>query len=455
MQVKKVANRSGISVNRAVHELQLQRPPGRLAELLNEATPGRFVSDHQPHRSFSESLMLRTTLLMTAVLALLFAPKSAVADVDYTKQIQPIFMEHCAGCHGEKKGMGKLRLHTPAAIQEKWEKDEHLIVKSKPDESELFKRLVLPADHKKRMPKKGDPLPKEKIALIRQWIEQGAVFPVVAAAKPKAEADAAPAKDAPAKEEPAKEMPLADVPLPEVGAAEPAALEKLTAAGAQVNPLFAGSSLLQVSYALRGEPATDADVALLADVAEQVYALNLAKAQVSDEGLAVLAKLKNLSQLHLENSSIADSGLAHLTPLANLQYLNLYGTGITDAGLKPLEGLKHLRKLYVWQTKVSYDAAQGLEKCTAGLAVDLGFDHPVIVRKRVTKQLEQAKQVATESDAELKKVQATLDKAKKDQETAKKRLDELQKKMDKLDGKVEPEAKPKEKDKAKPADKVA
>ncbi len=425
-----------------------------------EAAPGRFVSDHQSHRSFRESLMLRSTLLMTAALALLFAQKSSFADIDYTKQIQPIFMEHCAGCHGEKKGLGKLRLHTPAAIQKKWDKDEHLIVKGKPDESELFERLVLPADHKKRMPKKADPLAKEKIALIRQWIEQGAVFPVVAAAKPKAKADAAPAKDAPpkeelAKEEPAKAAPLAELPLPEVGAAEPAALEKLTAAGAQVNPLFAGSSLLQVSYALRGEPATDADVALLADVAEQVYSLNLAKAQVSDEGLAVLTQLKNLSQLHLENSSVADSGLAHLSGLTSLQYLNLYGTGITDAGLKPLEGLKHLRKLYVWQTKVSYDAAQGMEKGTAGLAVDLGFDHPVIVRKRVTKQLEQAKTVATESDADLKKAQAILDKAKKDQETAKKRLGELQKKMDTLDGKVEPEAKPEEKDKEKAADKVA
>ena len=77
------------------------------------------------------------------------------------------------------------------------------------------------------------------------------------------------------------------VPLPEA-----AVIEKLIASGAQVTPLFAGSSLLEISYALRSEPATDVEIALLAGVAEQVYSLNLMKAQVTDQGLAVLAQLK-------------------------------------------------------------------------------------------------------------------------------------------------------------------
>ena len=225
-----------------------------------------------------------TTLLIAAVATFLLAPESAVAAVDYAKQVQPIFMEHCAGCHGKKKGLGKLRLHTPAAIHEKWEKDEHLIVKGKPDESELYERLVLPEGHKKLMPKKADPLSKENISLIRQWIEEGAIFEV--AAKPQTESGD--------KEEAVKKAePLPELPLPEVAAADSAALEKLTAAGAQVAPLFANSSLLQVSFALRGEPASDADLALLTDVADQVYSLNLAKAKVSDEGLAILTQLKN------------------------------------------------------------------------------------------------------------------------------------------------------------------
>ena len=393
--------------------------------------------------------MFRPTII-AGMLSTLFVfslnSRTVAADVDFTKQVLPIFMENCAGCHGEKKGLGGLRLNTPEGIQAKAEKDEELIVKGKPDESELIKRLELPADHKKFMPKKGKPLPKEKLSLIRQWIEQGAVY-TVAAAKPEVEAPAE-GEAKPMEKEAAPAAAPKELPLPEVGAADKAAVEKIAASGGQVTSLYAGSPLLQVSYALRSEPATDAELTLLADVADQVYALNLAKAQVSDKGLAELAKLKNLSQLHLENSSVTDSGLSYLSGLDRLQYLNLYGTVITDEGVKHLEGLKHLQKLYVWKTPVSYDKAQAMEKATPGLMVDLGFDHPVVARKRVTKQLEQAKAQATESEAALKKAKETLDQVTKDQEAAKKKLEEAQKQLDILDGKVKPEEPKKEEAKA-------
>ena len=376
--------------------------------------------------------MLRTAILWTTVLVFVFAQNSSAADVDFDTQIKPIFMQHCAGCHGEEKGLGKLRLHTPEAIQKKAADDDHLIVKGKPDESELYERLVLPADHKKRMPKKADPLPKEKIELIRQWIEQGAVYKVTTETAPAETHDGDHAEPATAK--------IPELPLPEVAEADAEAIEKLTAAGGQVTTLYSGSPLLQVSFALRGDPATDDDLALLAGVAEQVYSLNLAKAQISDQGLAALAQLKNLSKLHLENSSVADSGLAHLSGLTRLEYLNLYGTSITDAGLEQLADLKHLRNLYVWQTKISYDAAQAMEKSTAGLSVNLGFDHPVIVKKRVTKQLKQAQEQAKETEAEFNKAKAAFERVQKDQEAVKKRVEELQKELAEIEGKDKPEA---------------
>lgn len=394
------------------------------------------------------------------LLAIVFTHCSAshdasAADVDFKTQIQPIFVENCAGCHGEKKGLGKLRLHTAEAIQEKWADDDHLIVKGKPDESELYERLVLPSDHKKFMPKKGDPLPKEQLSLIKSWIEQGAAFTVAATAEPEASAAEGHGEDDHGGHDDHAHAAPKEVPLPEVAAADEAALEKLTATGAQVSPLYAGSNLLQVSYALRGEPATDDDLAPLAAVAPQVYSLNLAKAQISDKGLTVVSQLKNLAKLHLENSSVTDSGLSALSGLSDLQYLNLYGTQITDAGLKPLAGLKNLQKLYVWQTKVSYDTAKAMEKAQAGLTIDLGFDHPVVMRKRLTKQLKQAEAVAKESEDDFNKAKAALDKAKKDQESAKKRLDDLKKQLDKLDGKAEPEEKAEEKAAEKPAEEKA
>jgi mono/diheme cytochrome c family protein len=352
------------------------------------------------------------------VLLTLLASNDAFADaVDFTKQIQPIFAEHCVGCHGEKKKLGKLRLHTVAAIQEKASADEHLLVAGKPDESELYERLVLPAKHKKRMPKKADPLPKEKIELIRQWIEQGAVLAAVAAVA-----------------DHAKPEPPAELPLPEVAAADPAAIERVVEAGGKVMPLYAGSPLLQITYAMNDEPAGDANLAPLADVAEQVYSLDLSGSNVSDGGMAILGKLKNLSRLHLENSKATDASLAHVAPLGRLQYLNVYGTAVTDAGMARLEGLNNLRNLYLWKTAVSYDVAMALEKKIPGLQVTLGFDHPVIVRQRLTKELEQAKQHSEEANAGEAKLKGELEAATKAKQAAQQRLDEVQKELESLEG---------------------
>src|SRR5687767_3362898 len=97
----------------------------------------------------------RIILLITACVTSLPPIAQAEDKVNFETQIQPIFMQHCAGCHGEKMASAKLRLHNVAGLQEKWKADADLIVVGDPDKSELYQRLVLPADDKKRMPKKA------------------------------------------------------------------------------------------------------------------------------------------------------------------------------------------------------------------------------------------------------------------------------------------------------------
>jgi mono/diheme cytochrome c family protein len=376
------------------------------------------------------------TRIVVAIVLLAFAADEVHAQdkVDFATQIQPIFIQHCSKCHGEKMASGKVRLHTSAALKEKWDADKELLVAGEPEKSELYQRLVLPADDKKRMPRMADPLPKEVIELIANWIKQGAVLPEVAVV-----ADAAASTDDKPTEPEAAEEP-SEPQLPEVEPAPQEAIDKLTAAGAQVLPLFADSALLQVSFAHRGEPAGDAQIALLSGVAEQVYALNLADAKASDAGWAPLAELKNLSALHLERSAINDAGLPHLAGLANLNYLNLYGTGITDEGLKHLAGLKQLRRLYLWQTKASYDTAMSLEKDTPGLIVNLGYDHPVVMKNRLTKELEQVKKQAEEAKAEQAKAEQALEGAKKNAEAVNNRLADIEKQLKELEQPAEAEA---------------
>lgn len=371
----------------------------------------------------SKRISIAVLLLATTVAARI----QAQDKVDYEKQVLPIFVEHCGKCHGEKQASAKLRLHTAAGLKEKWDADKELLVPGEPEKSELYQRLVLPADDEKRMPKKADPLAKESIELIAAWIKQGAALP---------EAVAAAAATTPAAEKPA-EAPAASEPsepkLPEVAAAPKEAIDKLTAAGAQVLPLFADSPLLQVSFAHRGEPTGDAELTLLTGVAEQVYALNLADAKASESGWAPLAGLKNLAVLHLERSAITDAGLAHLCNATNLQYLNLYGTAITDEGLKQLAPLKQLRRLYLWQTKASYDAAMAMEKEVPGLIVNLGYDHPVVAKMRLTKELEVVKKQVEEAKAAQTKAEQELEGAKKNAEAVNGRLAEIEKQLKELE----------------------
>lgn len=370
--------------------------------------------------------MRRIETLASVFVLLAFGLCQADDSVSFKSDVLPLFEKHCFKCHGEKKGLGKLRLHTQAEIEKKWKADDHLIVKGKPDESELFERLVLPDGNKKKMPKKAPPLNEKELDIVRKWIAQGAMFTAAVAA------------DKPAEKK--KE----DV-LPEVAAAPTEAIEKLQAAGARVLPLFQGSNLLQVSYNFRDEPAGDAELALLAPVAEQVHTLELAGSKATKDGYAAIANCKNLRRLQLQKSAITDDGLASLAGLGSLTYLNLYATGVTDAGLKKLTGLGNLQNIYLWQTKASYEIAQELEKKIGGLRADLGFDHPVVKKMRLTKEkttLDERMKAAKKEEEAAKK---TYDAAKNRAKSIQDRLNEIANSLKEIDGGDKKEEKKEEK----------
>jgi mono/diheme cytochrome c family protein len=381
------------------------------------------------HECMVDFPMFRKSCIVAIVVTSCGGSSQADDKIDFQTQIQPIFAEHCAKCHGEAKSAAKMRLDSTEGIKQKWTADAELIVAGEPDKSVLYRRLVLPADDGKRMPKAGDPLPKELIDRIASWIKQGAVLPVTASAAPAtASADNKSANTSTAAEQ-AKETPT----FPQVPSAPSAAIDRLVAVGAQVMPLFAGSHLLQVTFAHRAEPASDAEVVLLNDVAEQVYSLDLAGCKATADGLATLSMLKSLSSLHLEHSTLTDEGLNHISGLTDLTYLNLYGTAITDAGLTKLSGLKKLNKLYLWQTQASFDAAMALEKEIPGLKVDLGYDNPGVVRQRLSNALANIGKQAEEAKAAVEKANQRLEETKKNALQLDERRVDLENQLKQLD----------------------
>ncbi len=95
------------------------------------------------------------------------APKSFINDV------APILKENCFACHDSKKRKGKLDMTTYESLRKGGDKDDP-ITPGKPDESLMYQ--FISASGSSRMPPKdsGDGLPKEKIAVIGQWIREGA-----------------------------------------------------------------------------------------------------------------------------------------------------------------------------------------------------------------------------------------------------------------------------------------
>ena len=106
--------------------------------------------------------------------------QTPVQPVDYVRDVEPLLRQSCYECHGSDRNRGQLRLDR---------KDLALtggvsgpvIEPGNSEGSRLVQRL-LGLGGAERMPRGRDPLPTAQIALIRAWIDQGAIWPDGAAA---------------------------------------------------------------------------------------------------------------------------------------------------------------------------------------------------------------------------------------------------------------------------------
>lgn len=322
------------------------------------------------HTNMKTVWMVSSSLLLAAHVV-----TAAEAQVDFVKDIKPILEQQCTKCHGAEKQKGKLRLDSrEAAI--KGGKGGPSITVGDAAKSDFFRRITLPKSEDDFMPAEGEPLPKAQVELLKNWINQGAVWPESANAKPVAKAPAIPAPVLPADFKPT--------------GAETKAIAALAQKGTDVRPIAAGSPWREANFRLQGTSVTDTVIAPIKDVASLVD-LNLANTKITDAGLANLKGLVNLQRLHLELTGITDAGLANLKGLQNLTYLNLYGTKVTDAGLEHLKGMKFLRNVYVWQTKVTDAGAKKLKAALPHVDVSMGWDLSTLPKKEEPKKDDKAK----------------------------------------------------------------
>ncbi|MCC6726068.1 MAG: DUF1553 domain-containing protein [Saprospiraceae bacterium] len=95
------------------------------------------------------------------------------SSVDYNADVKPILNKHCLSCHGgvrRKAGFSLLTRDDALAVTES---GKPAIVPGHPETSEFIRRLSL-SDPEERMPYNEPPLSKAEIAILTQWIADGA-----------------------------------------------------------------------------------------------------------------------------------------------------------------------------------------------------------------------------------------------------------------------------------------
>src|SRR5262245_38555161 len=108
---------------------------------------------------------------------LLLAGNAWGADpVDYVRDVKPIFAKHCNSCHGPQKQRSGLRLDTAKAVLEGGNSGA-VVIAGKSRESMLIQALTGVEGVKAMPPKELPRLPAEQVAILRNWVDQGAKAP--------------------------------------------------------------------------------------------------------------------------------------------------------------------------------------------------------------------------------------------------------------------------------------
>jgi len=118
-------------------------------------------------------MMKTLTLALGVSLAALAAP--AAAEVSFTREVAPVVLKRCAGCHGERVNLGGWRAHTFQALMKPGASGAASVVPGQPEKSKLL-HLLVEKSPERRMPKSDDPLSPAQIDLFRRWVREGAKF---------------------------------------------------------------------------------------------------------------------------------------------------------------------------------------------------------------------------------------------------------------------------------------
>ena len=117
--------------------------------------------------------------LIHLLLLSLSLANACFAKIDFNSQIKSLISNKCVACHGpdEEHREAGLRLDTFEGATRDLD-GYSAIVPGKPEDSEVLFRVTLPKGDEELMPPKGkgEPLTKDEVALLTEWVKQGAKY---------------------------------------------------------------------------------------------------------------------------------------------------------------------------------------------------------------------------------------------------------------------------------------
>ncbi len=265
----------------------------------------------------------------------------------------PAFERHCMQCHNPRNAKSDLDLSSFAAIQSGGKTGKTMVVAGQPTQSELLRRVILPATHDEYMPPdRKPPLRPVEVAILQAWIEAGAQLKDTLGTLLAIDSLRRDIDD------------YLPVLIQHEEAARAARLERLKMGpklarlgsdlGLIVRPDPAtDSALYVVSMQLPPKLVTDETLSRLMPYKQYFSTLSLVSSHITDEGLYYIGQMPNLRHLILMKTCIDGRGLVHLTDLPALKTLNLSHTDLTDEHALFLTRFQALENVYLFNTEVS------------------------------------------------------------------------------------------------------
>lgn len=116
------------------------------------------------------------TIAATTVILGACSHKEQEAKISFAAQIKPMLDQHCVECHkadGEGYGKSGLKLDSYEGLMA-GTKFGPVVKPGSSVSSSLYLLVAGKADPSIRMPHNRDPLPAEKVEILKKWIDQGA-----------------------------------------------------------------------------------------------------------------------------------------------------------------------------------------------------------------------------------------------------------------------------------------